>query len=683
MKKIRTFLGVFLFILLLALLTSCGNKDTFKISEKYEAEQVYEVSSNEPFETYATNNTFYYLMHQQDSLYEIHSYHIATDNENVVAISIDENENVSGLAVDSKEGYWLLVTEYANDNRDYYLNKYNADGILEDEVKIKEIPSEEPATGLFVNFEGEICVQTMSSVYKYSTLGKYIGQENIRFDFNQYAEIADSQYLVLEQGNIVYYNGEKAETVLNLLNYNFLMTDVKEIHTYGENDNFYILEMKLKDSGYILSAYAFNQVSQSDNEGKQTITLATYGYLGVTEEQMIAEYNMASSEYMVEVIDYSTGGATKEDVMIKLGAEIASGKGPDIINNNVFDMDSLAGKGYLEDLFPYFEMDETVDSSEYLENILFVYEEDNHLYQIPITFMVTTGCAKGDLVGEYNSLSLDNLYVTMEENPQIQTIMGKSKGDTLYYLVMYNLDLFVNEATETCSFDDEAFKRLLTFIHEREKSNELFAEYERTGITENPYERIQKEKQLLHMETMYGNVMFQYANSVIENMVVIGLPCSDGSGSYAGSSGVCFSLAADSDCKAGAWDFMKFALSKEQQDKYIDNGDFFAGIVHPVLKSSFNKYIENVSTPIYVTLDDGTKVEQEITSLNGCSIYAMTEKEKEQFVSLIESIENKAYSGDELLNIIVEEAEYYFNNQKTVDEVVKVIQSRALIYIQT
>ena len=61
----------------------------------------------------------------------------------------------------------------------------------------------------------------------------------------------------------------------------------------------------------------------------------------------------------------------------------------------------------------------------------------------------------------------------------------------------------------------------------------------------------------------------------------------------------------------------------------------------------------------------------------------MTEKEKEQFVSLIESIENKAYSGDELLNIIVEEAEYYFNNQKTVDEVVKVIQSRALIYIQT
>ena len=60
---------------------------------------------------------------------------------------------------------------------------------------------------------------------------------------------------------------------------------------------------------------------------------------------------------------------------------------------------------------------------------------------------------------------------------------------------------------------------------------------------------------------------------------------------------------------------------------------------------------------------------------------SLTEEQKNIFMDLLHST-TKVNSYDEnIMNIITEETGGYFAGQKTVDEVVKVIQNRANLYI--
>jgi primosomal protein N' len=61
--------------------------------------------------------------------------------------------------------------------------------------------------------------------------------------------------------------------------------------------------------------------------------------------------------------------------------------------------------------------------------------------------------------------------------------------------------------------------------------------------------------------------------------------------------------------------------------------------------------------------------------------YAISQEEADQINALINSIEHIATNDDSLLNIINEEAAYYFSGEKTVDQVAEIIQSRMTIYI--
>lgn len=65
----------------------------------------------------------------------------------------------------------------------------------------------------------------------------------------------------------------------------------------------------------------------------------------------------------------------------------------------------------------------------------------------------------------------------------------------------------------------------------------------------------------------------------------------------------------------------------------------------------------------------------------GVDLYPAKEEEVIAIRGLIESIDRMERFDETVLSIISEEAGAYFNGQKSVDEVVAVIQSRANIYM--
>ena len=59
----------------------------------------------------------------------------------------------------------------------------------------------------------------------------------------------------------------------------------------------------------------------------------------------------------------------------------------------------------------------------------------------------------------------------------------------------------------------------------------------------------------------------------------------------------------------------------------------------------------------------------------------LTQEERDYVVGFIESLTEHVEYDEEILNIITEEAAAYFGNQKSVDDVAKIIQSRISIYV--
>jgi len=62
-------------------------------------------------------------------------------------------------------------------------------------------------------------------------------------------------------------------------------------------------------------------------------------------------------------------------------------------------------------------------------------------------------------------------------------------------------------------------------------------------------------------------------------------------------------------------------------------------------------------------------------------IGALTEEEAQTIRDIVYGATSEASYDQDLLNIISEEAEYYFNGEKSAQEIAGIIQSRAQLYI--
>ena len=89
--------------------------------------------------------------------------------------------------------------------------------------------------------------------------------------------------------------------------------------------------------------------------------------------------------------------------------------------------------------------------------------------------------------------------------------------------------------------------------------------------------------------------------------------------------------------------------------------------------------------PFYINSESGEKVYYDNTvTINGQEIVVepATQQEAKKWLDFILSVDKKVNSAAEhLLKIVNEEAASYFNGQKSVEDVTKIIQSRMGIYI--
>ena len=258
--------------------------------------------------------------------------------------------------------------------------------------------------------------------------------------------------------------------------------------------------------------------------------------------------------------------------------------------------------------------------------------------------IVTLAVRSKDVSG--SAVSGNDLIRALEQSGEYLYMADTKDSDMLEYLAAACVRQFVDTETATCRFDDPAFAELLAWcaaLPDRTSGQDFSPENCMVSIEQVNLVR------LAAVETYYFHEPFTY----------VGFPTGDGCGHYYACSGnACCRAAipANSRNKAGAWAFISAQLTVDRQMHAAD-----PYYVLPVTREAFDRAAQG---PIGYFGD------------------RLTEAQLGQLYTLLDSTNKARTSADEqLISIINESAAAYFHGDKSLEDTVRLIQSRASIYV--
>lgn len=400
---------------------------------------------------------------------------------------------------------------------------------------------------------------------------------------------------------------------------------------------------------------------------KTTLTLACV-YLDYRVKSQILDFNRKSSDYRIEVRDYSEFN-TDDDYsagLTKLITEIGSGAVPDILVTSSLPMDVFGNKGLFEDLWPYIEADEEIGGrAGVVEPFFNAISEDGKLYQITDSFSLRTLAGPASIVGSEPGWDYDDIYAALDKMPEGCEVfsVGTTRDSVFSDVCSLNLSNFVDWSTGQCSFNSQEFIDLLEFANSFPQTFD-WEHFEWNSEADDTY-RVKEGKQLLISIYLSGLYNYSYYDAAFGgDMALKGYPGVEGSGAvFSAGSGLAISSACKN--KDAAWSFIRYCLDEDYQK---DNS--YSGL--STNKAAYDAQFEDqIGQESYFYDVDGTETITTFTQEDADTIRAIVDN----------TVVAVGYSSDQINNIINEEAAYYFNGEKSAQDVAATIQNRVSIYV--
>ncbi|MBR1853495.1 MAG: extracellular solute-binding protein [Lachnospiraceae bacterium] len=416
-------------------------------------------------------------------------------------------------------------------------------------------------------------------------------------------------------------------------------------------------------------------------------TQVTLGTLYASQDVLAAAvaFNKQSTDYHINVkyymdqTDYSDDAY--QNARTALNNALISADAPDMVEIGNVNIAPLAAKGAFEDLGAWLDKSSALKKSDYMENVLQAATYSNCLVYVPKNFYVQTLVGKTENVGTKSGWTMDDIMALAKANPDAALFEYATKEYMLNSCLMFNGDAFINYSTGKCNFDSEEFKKILEFVAA------FPDEYEWSEDAESLPTLLREDKVLLDQVYISQLEDLQVYPAMFDAPVTfVGFPTTDGSaGCMLGANGAGLAITSKSAQKEGAWAFIEFYLSRED-DMYS------YGL--PSNKKEMDKLIEEELKVEYLKDENGELVldeEGNPISMKGrggigygdwdYTYHNCTQEEIDEVQAVIAQARPASQLDDQILKIILEEAAPYFSKQKRVDEVTGVIQSRVQIYL--
>jgi len=407
------------------------------------------------------------------------------------------------------------------------------------------------------------------------------------------------------------------------------------------------------------------------------ITL-TYGtmLLNPSERKAIVAFNNTSDKYFISVKEYADG-VSHENGLLRLSTDIAAGNIPDILHvSTSIPVRRYGAAGILEDLWPYIDNDPEITREDLMERVLHALEQDGKLFQISDTFHIATLVGAKEVVGDRMTWTKEDVWTALAAMPEGCGVMeGGSRNTILKKLLALNADRLIDWNAGTCCFDSDEFRSMLLFCSQFPDEDTPFLDEQGVGVYLG-------EQMLLPASLDSFDRIKEYQTLFGGEISYIGYP--NVWGQVGSSFGIYRGLAMSSACKdkEGAWSFMRTLLlpSLDDENRYTN---FF------INKADFARSVENALTPVMKTDRNGQTVEVPRWSVRfDCGDFtiefkynAVAQEQYDQIIDLYNAVDTAYWEDNDLWRIVSEPTQAYFAGDKTIDEVVELIQNRAELYV--
>ena len=411
---------------------------------------------------------------------------------------------------------------------------------------------------------------------------------------------------------------------------------------------------------------------QPTESGETTnITLATYD-LSYDMERAIRAFNQSGGEYVITTIDYADYDTydSANSGMTRLNTDIISGKAPDIYDLSHFSADSLAEKGLLDDLKPYFAASGNVAYDSLLDCVTRNAEFRGGLYTLIPSFKIVTLC--GDpAAASRNNWTVGDFVSFASQYPAEKLFGGDyTRAEFLGNVLAFMKTELYSEDTLTCNFTSDGFVSMLEFASSLPDSVVL------DGNQGEPFGRSYVGEQMLMQSNLgcFAVDEVSLMNAIYGGSVgFLGFPTDTGTGV-----GIrpCAKLAMSSSSvnKAGVWAFFEFLLSDEVQL----NIGMFDGL--PTVSTAFEKSIDLQIDRAMKTLPGAYGVSRE-----GPVHFEGVPVDETVMRTTIKDLASRADCitdcDEAILDIVLKCAEPYFAGAKTAESTASEIQSKVSIYL--
>ena len=421
--------------------------------------------------------------------------------------------------------------------------------------------------------------------------------------------------------------------------------------------------------------YLLSKAATNPNAGKKIITV---GGLDLSYDEALrkriydfnknsTEYRIVTKEYRIE-IDYSNFKSDDDymnaysDMINKMNLEITSGDGPDIIYGSYADFSLYESKGLLVDLYTLMNSESSFKKDDLLPGIVKACESDGKLYKLGAGFSISGLVGAKSVIGDRTGWTIEEFQQVADSLPEKMSMLssnGYRQSDILSSVLYSSMGSFVNTATGTVSFDTDDFRAILKLAKDYGRDDD--------AIDDGSYwvdDRELVRNGELALMTAYVSSLYDYHDVVStfgEPVSFVGYPSSVKTGTSCYMNAM-FAISSESPSIDASWSFVQTFFTEEVQDQLADMWQI------PVLRSSVEKSIQKTLDP-----ENSQNMYYGYDGMEGTPI---NEESAEGYRTLVESVDVYAVMDPAILAIIQEEVAPYFNDQKSAEDVSKLIQNR-------
>lgn len=435
----------------------------------------------------------------------------------------------------------------------------------------------------------------------------------------------------------------------------------------GVQDKENILLLAEYEGGACLLQIEENEEAAQKNDKQEMILSIEESSSGL--RRAVMKFNRQSDNYHI-TIQTRDKGEEREDYITRLQMEITAGKGPDILADWFLDIEAYAKNGYIQSLEGVIN-----EKDAFVQGALECGKIDGITYGIPFDFSFFFAAFSKDLTQGRDAWTLSEMIEAVRTS-DVQIFAQAMTGmEIVWYCGLVdndNKELIDWEAGES-HLTEKPFLELLAFAKEYEDDGrfrtEEIGEMQKQGAYAAEISGLSNLQELNYLEARFQG-----------EEDCIGFPRSIGNGIYVDAA-PCLYLNTASDKREGFEEFVHFLTSEKIQNEYTSFR------MNPF--SSVDGY--SVRLPLRLSaLEDNLLLETKEKSnpdrkqtATGLVYYedALNEEQVRQFRRLV----NKAYPdrwfASELINILFEELQPYFDGVKTAEEAAGALDNRVQLYL--